>query len=142
MGKSIVQQNFQLMDNYISEFSLDVFEKIGLDRDLDININMSFSIVNVIENDLLGQIELQYNIDLKDNNKKQKNEVGKILITMNAIFKSSENISVDDFVEKLKTEGVQTLSHLCRAYISSTTAMSGMPTIMIPLINFSDFKSI
>ena len=36
-------------------------------------------------------------------------------------------------------DGATTLSHLCRAYINSSTALSGMPAITIPLIDFNEF---
>ena len=140
MEKSILQTDFQLVDNFISEFLLNSFEKIKPNTTIDLDMNISFSIVNVDEKNLTGQIELKYDINLKDLSKeKDKTKIGKILITMNAIFKQNTTIPVPEFVEKLKFEGGNTLAHLCRSYISSATALSGIPTINIPLINFDEF---
>lgn len=135
MEKSVVQADFQLMDNYISEFSLNVFKKINNDKDLEINANVGFRIVNIDEKDLIGQIELKYNIDITDNEEK----VSQIAIIMNGLFKGNGNIDKEKFEQMLKINGATTLSHLSRAYINSATALSGMPPITMPLINFYEF---
>lgn len=135
MEKSEVQANFQLLDSYISEFNLNVFEKIGLDKQLEIDANIGFQIVNVNEKDLVGQIELRYEIDVLESDKK----LAKIMIVMNALFKGEGDISKKDFERMLKINGATTLSHLCRAYINSATSLSGMPPITMPLINFNEF---
>ncbi len=136
MEKSIVQADFQLMDNYISEFSLNVLKKINNDKDLEINANIGFRIVNVDEKELIGQIELNYDIDITDNNEEK---VSKIVIVMNGLFKGSGDIDREKFEQMLKINGATTLSHLSRAYINSATALSGMPPITMPLINFYEF---
>lgn len=135
MEKSRVEADFQLLDSYISEFNLNVFEKIGLDKQLEIDANIGFQIVNVDEKDLVGQIELRYEIDVLENNK----NLAKIIIVMNALFKGEGKISKEEFERMLKINGATTLSHLCRAYINSATALSGMPPITMPLINFNEF---
>lgn len=135
MEKSEVQANFQLLDHYISEFTLNIFERIAVDKKLEIDANISFQIVNLNEEDLIGQIELGYEIDIIDNERK----VGKITITMNALFIAEGNIKKEEFERMLQINGATTLSHLSRAYINSATALSGMPTITMPLINFYEF---
>lgn len=135
MEKSAVQEDLELLDNYISEFSLNIFDKIKNDKDLGIHANIGFKIVNINETDKIGQIELKYDIDITDNEEK----VSKIIIVMNALFKGSKDIDKKTFEEMLKINGATTLSHLCRAYINSATALSGMPTITMPLINFNEF---
>lgn len=140
MEKSTVQADFQLMDNYISNFSLNVFNKLNANRNLGINANIGFRIVNINEKELIGQIELKYDVDVIDNEiKKENNKVAKINMTMNALFKGLGDIDKKKFEEMLKLNGATTLSHLCRAYINNATALSGMPTITMPLINFYDF---
>lgn len=135
MEKSAVQADFQLMDNYISDFSLKVFNKIN-NKDLGINVNIAFRIVNINEKDLIGQVELKYDVDITDEN---NTNVAKILIVMNALFQGTGNIEKENFEQMLKINGATTLSHLCRAYINSVTAQSGMPVITMPLINFHEF---
>ena len=129
MEKSTIQADFQLMDNYISNFYLNVLKKINSDKDLEINANIGFRIVKVDEKELTGQIELNYDIDITDN---KEEKVSKIIIVMNGLFKGSGNIDKDNFEQMLKINGAATLSHLCRAYINSATALSGMPPITMP----------
>ncbi len=136
MDNSIIQADFQLIDNYISEFSLKVFEKIQPTTELGINANIGFGILNINEKEMIGQIELRYDVDIIDNSNKN---IAKIIIVMNALFKGSETLKKIDFEEMLKINGATTLSHLCRAYIHSATAQSGMPTVVMPLINFYEF---
>ena len=137
MDKSIIQADFQLLDNYISEFSLKVFEKIKPDTDLGINANIGFGISNINEKEMIGQIELRYDVDITDNS--NNNNLGKIVLVMNALFKGSENLEKNIFEEMLKFNGATTLSHLCRSYIHSATSQSGMPPVIMPLINFYEF---
>ena len=135
MEKSIVQANFQLLDNYISEFSLRTFRRIRQNEEFDAGINIAFRIVNINEESMTGQIELKYDIVVNI----EKKEVAKINITSNAIFNGSKEITKERFEEMLKINGATMLSHINRAYINSATSLSGMPTIIIPLINFNDF---
>lgn len=135
MEESTIQAKFQLMDNYISEFSLNVNNKIVQNQDLDVNFNVGFRIVNIDKKELVGQVELRYDMDII----KDGDNVAKIILAMNALFKGDEGIDEKTFEQMLKINGATTLSHLCRAYISSATALSGMPTITIPLIDFNEF---
>ena len=140
MEESTVQANLQLMDNYISEFSLDVPKRIKPDKNLGIDANIGFKIVNINEKDLIGQIELKYDINVKDNNmQEENNKVATIKMTINALFKGTGKLNVETFEQMLKLNGATVLSHLCRAYITNATALSGMPTITMPLINFHEF---
>lgn len=127
--------NFQILDNYINDFSLNIFEKINNDEDLGINVTLGYRTVNIKEKDLIGQIELKYDIDITKNDKK----VAKISMTMSGLFKTEEKTDKETFEEMLKINGATTLSHLCRAYIYSATGLAGMPNITLPLINFYEF---
>lgn len=135
MEKSTAQADFQLMDNYISEFSLTVLNKIKDKKELGINANIGFRIVHINEKDMIGQIELKYEVDVMDEDKQNAT----IILVMNALFQGNQNMEKEEFEQMLKINGATTLSHLCRAYITSTTALSGMPPINMPLINFYEF---
>ena len=66
MEASINQADFQLMDNYISDFSLKVFRKIRNDSELTINGSIGFGIININENDMIGQIEFRQILTIKE----------------------------------------------------------------------------
>ena len=127
--------NFQLLDNYVSEFNMEVMDKIKYTDSLDINSSVSFSIVNIDEINLIGQVELTYDIEV---NIKEK-EAFNISLVMNALFHTDNKISKKSFEELLKFQGAPIVSNLCLAYINSVTALSGMPPLNMPIIDFNDF---
>ena len=127
--------NFQLLDNYVSEFNMEVMDKIKYTDSLDINSSVSFSIVNIDEINLIGQVELTYDIEV---NIKEK-EAFNIALVMNALFHTDNKISTKSFEELLKFQGAPIVSNLCLAYINSVTALSGMPPLNMPIIDFNDF---
>ena len=56
MKESQIQTNFDLLANNISEFSLNVFNKIRNDNALDVCVSVGFRIVNIDEKNMIGQI--------------------------------------------------------------------------------------
>lgn len=130
-----IKAKFQLLDSYVKTYSLNLSRKIQSNEDIEVNGKMGFGIVRISKQDtLLGEIELANEIELVAN----KNVVGKIHIVMGALFEGSLDIE-KDFEKMLKLNGATTLSNIMRAYIISNTSLSGMPTIIIPLINFVQF---
>jgi preprotein translocase subunit SecB len=137
MGKVEVQAYFQMLDSYISKFSLDVFRKIRSNEILEIKANVGFRIANMDrkEKEVIGQIELVYDLDIEVN----KESVAKIRLITNGLFKGNDSIDDKNFEKMLKMNGAPTLSNLARAHINATTSLSGMPPIIVPLINFKQF---
>ena len=132
-----VQAQFQLLDNYVKEYSLKINNKIPENSNLNINGQIGFRIINITEQEdgLIGEIELVNNLDItiEEENKAQ------IKIIMRGLFKYTNKEEKDKFEEMLKINGATTLSHLIRAYIHSNTALSGMPNIITPMVNFIQF---
>lgn len=124
-----------LLDNYVSDFSLEVFDKIQTDTKIDIDMQVGFALVDVDMEKKIGQIELNYEVNLIG----ESENLGEIKLSMDALFGTTNKLSTDKFEELLKYSGALTLSHLCRAYINSATALAGMPPVMIPLVDFEDF---
>ena len=130
-----IKAKFQLLDNYVKEYSIELKRKIQNTEEIEINGKIGFGILNVTKKEkLIGEIELTNEIDLIIN----EDTVGKINIVMGALFEGTLEIE-EQFEEMLKLNGATTLSNLMRAYVASNTALSGMPTIILPLINFVDF---
>lgn len=130
-----IKAKFQLLDNYVKNYSLNLKRKIQNNEDVEVNGQISFGIVNITKEDsLIGEIELANEIDLivKGEN------VGTIHIVMGALFEGELEIE-KDFEKMLQINGATTLSHMMRTYIITNTALSGMPTITLPLINFVEF---
>lgn len=132
-----IKAKFQLLDNYIRKYTLNVENRIPENSNIDIRGQIGFSIISISEKDdeFIGEIELNHSIDLLVDERNQ----GKIEIEMGALFSAEKEIGKKEFEEMLKINGATTLSHLIRAYIASNTALSSMPKIMMPLINFIEF---
>ena len=79
-----------------------------------------------------------------DNHGKGKNDFkDRQLVKDNHIEYMSNGFDYENVFEKmLKLNGATTLSNIMRAYVISNTSLSGMPTIVIPLINFVEFFKI
>lgn len=130
-----IKAKFQLLDNYIKKYSMEVNRKIQNNEEIEINGQIGFGIVKITKTDeLIGEIELTNEIVLKSNGE----EIGTINVVMGALFQGDLEIE-KDFEKMLKLNGATTLSHLMRAYVASNTALSGMPTIMVPMVNFVEF---
>ena len=130
-----IKAKFQLLDNYIKKYSMEVNRKIQNNEEIEINGQIGFGIVKITKTDeLIGEIELTNEIVLKSNGE----EIGTISVVMGALFQGDLEIEKDS-EKMLKLNGATTLSHLMRAYVASNTALSGMPTIMVPMVNFVEF---
>ena len=135
---NLVQASMQMLDNYISKFSFDVNRKtVSNEPNLAIATNIEFKLINIEmkENYIIGQISLENktSVKVKDEN------VAEIQVTINGLFKSDDLINTDVFEEMLKINGASLLFSFIRTYIHTTTALSGMPPIVLPLINFVEF---
>lgn len=132
-----VNAKFQLLDNYVKRYVMEVERRIAENADIEINGKVSFQLINIeeTEEELIGEIELDNTIELVENNEIQ----GRIEIQMGALFSAEKGIEKKEFEEMLKINGATTLSHLTRAYIATNTVLSSMPKIMMPLINFIEF---
>ena len=60
-----IKAKFQLLDNYVKNYSLDLKRKIQNNEDVEVNGQISFGIVNITKEDsLIGEVELANEIDL------------------------------------------------------------------------------
>lgn len=91
--------------------------------------------IREMEDKQIGQVQMVYNITLL----KGKEEVGKINLDIEGLFEGSKELKKEKFEEMLKYNGASTLSQIARAYIIYNTALNGMPTIKLPMINFIEF---
>lgn len=132
-----VQAQFQMLDNYVKEFNFKTNCKLLESMDINMNGEVEFRIVNITEkdNELIGEIELTNNIDLMI----EEETKAQIKIIMGGLFKYSNKDEKEKFENMLKINGATTLSHFIRTYIHTNSAISGMPNIITPMINFVEF---
>lgn len=132
-----VQAQFQMLDNYVKEYTLKCDKKIPNNVDIDINGEIEFRIVNISESEdyLIGEIELSNKLNLSV----EQDLKAEIKITMGGLFKYTNKKEKEKFEQMLKINGATTLSHFIRSYIHTSTTTGGMPPIITPMINFVDF---
>ncbi len=130
-------KHFQLTDNYIKTYEMNVNEKIPENAVIDFDCRLSVSIVKIEQagEKKLGQIDMDYFITLRNKEK----HLGNIHLVMQALFTISSVVKNEEFEMLLRYKGAPMLSQIVRAYICSNTALSGMPTIKIPMFNFVEF---
>ncbi len=132
-----LQANIQLMDNYIKEYNLNIKERIPENLDLELGCSITFEVVKIESNEKekIGQVDMTYDIKLIEN----ETELGTIHLLMQALFTGDIELSDEKFEEMLKYNGAPILSQIIRAYITANTALSDMPTIKFPVMNFYKF---
>jgi preprotein translocase subunit SecB len=126
-----------LLDNYVKELSINCDNKIELNEKINYDGQIGYKIVNIYRSDdaLLGQVEFCNDICINLENDK----MAKIHVCMIGLFKTDKDEDEEVFKEMLKYNGAPTLSHLTRAHINAVTAISGMPPVITPMINFMEF---
>lgn len=132
-----VQAQFQMLDSYVDEVSINILEKMDSAKDMNINGRVGFGILNIQKNnnEMIGQIKLIN--DMKVLYKGE--EKGKIHISMIGLFKIEGEFTEEQFLQMLQFNGAPTLAHLIRAYVYSITGLGGIPSITTPMINFVKF---
>ncbi|NLI57883.1 MAG: preprotein translocase subunit SecB [Clostridium sp.] len=121
--------------NRISQFSLETKDidtkaaKAKVVFDFDYNILQ----LEKEEERHIGCIEFASSIKAKVRN----SILFKVELKMEGIFVGNpQKLNIEQFKEMLELNGVATLSQLCRAYILSISALSGIsPAIKLPMIN-------
>lgn len=133
-----MKANIQLMDNYVKEYNFNLKERITETTGIILGCNIVFEINNIREeeNEKIAQVAIEYNIDM---NKKENNKIGKIHIIMQALFSINKELEESEIEAKLKYEGAPILYQLALVYINANTALSGIPAIKPPLIDFKQF---
>ena len=130
-------KHFQLTDNYVKTYEMNLIEKIPENAIIDFECRLSVSIVKIEQRDNLkiGQLDMDYYIQLRD----KERDLGSIHLIVQALFSISNRVKDEDFEKLIKFKGAPMLSQIVRAYVISNTALSGMPTIKLPMFNFVEF---
>ena len=126
---------FQILDSYTKECTIKIIKKYSISPNLKNSFRMGFAIINIDKRRMEGQIELRYEIEILESDVK----VASIYLVMDALFKASRGTSNDEFEKLLKYNGAPVLSTICRAYINSISSQSGIPPVVLPLIDFHEF---
>jgi preprotein translocase subunit SecB len=132
--KEEVIAEFQFLGNRVTKFSLDNRLVKANEQRAEIAYEIDYNVkaVEVLDNKLLGIIEFM--VKAKSMIKK------KIYFTIDLVMEGAfacdtQAESADMFQEMLEINGLFTLSQLSRAYILSVTSQSGIPPVIMPMLN-------
>ena len=127
-------KRFQLTDYYIKNYELNLNEKIPENAIIDFDCTLSVSIVKMEEkgDKKISQLDMDYLVTLRAKEVK----LGSIHLVVQALFSIGSEVGKEDYEKLIKFKGAPMVSQIVRAYIISNTALSGMPTIRIPMFNF------
>jgi preprotein translocase subunit SecB len=134
MNSKEVLADFQILGSRVSKLILDtrIIEEKGR---ADVSFDFDYEVSEVEEEGNLFQGILKFMIKAKA---KVKNKMlFKIeLETEGAFAGNAEKLSREKFIEMLEINGLITLLHISRAYLTSVTAQSGInPPVQIPMVN-------
>ena len=95
-----IQAQFQMLDNYVKEYSLKTSGKITENMDTKINGQIGFGIVRITtkEDMLIGEIELSNTLEIISKEK----SMAQIQIVMRGLFSGNAKLKKSDFEEMLK----------------------------------------
>lgn len=134
-----IMADFQFLNNKVIEFSIENSLLNIKDKVIKVNFDMDYDIVscNEVEDGYLGVVDFIVN----SIGKIEESESFKIHLKMRGNFIGfKRNLNMDKFKEMLEVNGAATLSQISRAYITSTTSLSGMPSINLPMVNIYAMK--
>ena len=132
-----VQTKIRMVDNFVKKYSLDLENRMPSNIPAKYNANIGFSIKKIVdgnENEYIGQIMLSNKLDITS-----EKTNGTLYIEMEGLFAGPKSWGKEEFEKKLKVEGATILNHYIRTFIHSTTALSIMPIVHTPIIDFEDF---
>lgn len=134
-----IMADFQFLNNKVIEFSIENNLLNIKDKVIKVDFDMDYDIVscNEVEDGYLGVVDFIVN----SIGKIEESESFKIHLKMRGNFIGfKRNLNMDKFKEMLEVNGAATLSQISRAYITSTTSLSGMPSINLPMVNIYAMK--
>ena len=134
-----IMADFQFLNSKVIEFTIENRLLNIKDKVIKVDFDMDYDIVscNEVEDGYLGVVDFIVN----SIGKIEESESFKIHLKMRGNFIGlKRNLNMDKFKEMLEVNGTATLSQISRAYITSTTSLSGMPSINLPMVNIYAMK--
>lgn len=139
MDTKKIVANFQFLNNKVIDYSMQNNLIDTKNKPIRVGFDMDYEVVRCDETKegYFGAIDFVLDIkgDVEDL------EVFKIHLKMRGNFiGSKESLEIDKFQEMLEVNGTATLSQICRAFLTSVSSLSGIPTIVLPMVNVYEMK--
>ena len=135
MEEKKIISDFQFIDSYIRNSNLKIHSRNLKNSKLELGIEVNISESKENKEELSAELRLKNIVKINNNN---DDLLVEIEVEMAGIFKA-HNIDKDKFVQFMKFSGTPIISQSIRSYIMNISALGGIETIRIPLINYVEF---
>lgn len=136
MENKKIMSDFQFIDSYIKNSEMKIHNRNINDSQLELGIEVNISNIKKNDNELSAELRLKNIIKIKD--KKEENILVEINVEMAGIFKA-HNMEEEKFMQFMKFSGTPVVSQAIRSYVMNISALAGIDTIRIPLVNYVEF---
>ena len=137
MEDNDVLADFQFVDSYVKNSSIEINKRDIKNSRLEVGLSIAISNISLNEkNEKIADAKLY--IDVKVFDKKNEETLVKIEVEMLGKF-LTKKLEDKEFVEYVKFSGIPMLSQQVRAYITSMSSLSGINSIIVPMINFESY---
>ena len=133
MGKKMIS-DFQFIDSYIRSSDFKIHNRNLQNSKLELGIEVNISELKENNKELSAELRLKNIVKINNNG----NLLVEIEVEMAGIFKAN-NMDKEKFVQFMKYSGTPIISQSIRSYIMNISALGGIDTIRIPLINYVEF---
>lgn len=139
MDTKRIMADFQFLNNKVIGFTMENNLLNTKKKTIKIDFDMDYEVIkcDVVDESYYGIIDFIVNLtgNIEDG------EMFKIHLKMRGNFIGSKNnLDIDKFTEMLEVNGTATLSQISRAYLTSVTSLSGIPPIILPMVNIYAMK--
>jgi len=126
----------QFEDPTITTFNFDINEDFDFEEDFDdADISTLVEMPPADEIDFDDEIPVYLTVFINFDNENAPYKINARILSM---FKVSKELTEDDALQILQTDGAAILLSYLRPIISMMTASSGFPAMTLPLLDFSD----
>lgn len=137
MEDNDVLADFQFVDSYVKNSSIEINKRDIKNSRLEVGLSIAISNISLNEkNEKIADAKLY--IDVKVFDKKNEEALVKIEVEILGKF-LTKKLEDKEFVEYVKFSGIPMLSQQVRAYIMSMSSLSGINSIIVPMINFESY---
>lgn len=135
MEEKKIMSDFQFIDSYIKSSNFKIHNRNIKNSKLELGIEVNISELKEINEELSAELRLKNLVKINNNDGELLVEIE---VEMAGIFKA-HNIDKDKFIQFMKFSGTPIISQTIRSYIMNISALGGIDTIRIPLINYVEF---
>lgn len=135
MEEKNIMSDFQFIDSYIKNSNFKIHNRNLKNGKLELGIEVNISELKENKDEISAELRLKNLVKINNNKEELLVEVE---VEMAGIFKA-HNMDKIKFIQFMKFSGTPIISQAIRCYIMNISALAGIDTIRVPLINYVEF---